>query len=162
MRKGEATRQGILRHAVRLGSRIGLSGLTIGRLADDLRLSKSGVFSHFRSKEALQKETIRFAASIFRESVIRPALREPRGEARVRALFERWLEWPKRDPLRGGCFFVAAASELDDRPGTLRDLLVELSRGGSTRWAGPSGSPSRPGTSTPGSTPSSSRTTCTG
>ena len=126
MRKGEATRQGILRHAVRLGSRIGLSGLTIGRLADDLRLSKSGVFSHFRSKEALQKETIRFAASIFRESVIRPALREPRGEARVRALFERWLEWPKRDPLRGGCFFVAAASELDDRPGTLRDLLVEL------------------------------------
>jgi len=129
VRKGEETRQAILRQAVRLGSTIGLSGLTIGRLAEDLHLSKSGVFSHFHSKEALQTDTVRFAAASFLEAVIRPALQAPRGEARVRALFEHWLDWPKRDPLRGGCFFVAAATELDDRPGTLRDLLVELQSG---------------------------------
>jgi AcrR family transcriptional regulator len=123
------TRQTILRHAVQLGSKVGLSGLTIGRLADDLHLSKSGVFARFHSKEALQTDTVRFAAASFLETVIRPALRTPRGEARVRALFEQWLDWPKRDPLRGGCFFVAAATELDDRPGPLRDLLVELQSG---------------------------------
>ena len=123
------TRQTILRHAVQLGSKVGLSGLTIGRLAGDLHLSKSGVFARFQSKEALQTETVRFAADAFLETVIRPALRAPRGEERVRALFERWLDWPKRDPLRGGCFFVAAATELDDRPGALRDLLVELQSG---------------------------------
>ena len=129
MRKSEGTRRTILQHSVRLGSKVGLSGLTIGGLADDLGLSKSGVFARFRSKERLQKETVLFAADAFLESVIRPALRVPRGEARVRALFERWLDWPKNDPLRGGCFFVAAATELDDRPGPLRDLLIELQSG---------------------------------
>ena len=87
------------------------------------------MFARFQSKEALQTDTMRFAAASFLETVIRPALRAPRGEERVRALFEKWLDWPKRDPLRGGCFFVAAATELDDRPGPLRDLLVELQSG---------------------------------
>ncbi len=128
MKKGELTRQAILQHAVRLGSKVGLSGLTIGHMARDLDLSKSGLFAHFRSKESLQLETLRYAASRFVDDVVRPALSAPRGESRLRALFESWLAWPKRDPLQGGCFFVAAASELDDRPGPLRDLLVSLQR----------------------------------
>jgi AcrR family transcriptional regulator len=129
VRKGELARKTILRRAVQLGSKVGLSGLTIGRLAADLRRSKSGVFAHFQSKEALQAATIRFAADSFLETVIRPALKSPRGEERVREIFSQWLDWPKHDPLQGGCFFVAAASELDDRPGPLRDLLVELQSG---------------------------------
>jgi len=129
VRKGELARQTILHRAVQLGSKVGLSGLTIGRLAEDLGRSKSGVFANFQSKEALQAETLRFAADSFRDAVIRPALKKPRGEERVRALFSMWLDWPKYDPLQGGCFFVAAASELDDRPGPLRSLLVELQSG---------------------------------
>jgi AcrR family transcriptional regulator len=122
--KGEMTRQAILGHALGLSSVVGLGGLTIGRLADDLELSKSGLFAHFRSKEALQIQVLEHAASLFVESVIKPALLAPRGEPRVQAIFERWLDWPKTNPLPGGCVFVQAASELDDRPGPVRDLLV--------------------------------------
>lgn len=122
------TRQAILEHAVKLASKVGLEGLTIGKLADALELSKSGLFAHFQSKEALQLETMRFAAARFVEAVVKPALAAPRGEPRVAALFEHWLQWPERDPLPGGCFFVGAASELDDRPGALRDLLVALQK----------------------------------
>ena len=87
-------------------------------------LSKSGLFAHFHSKEALQVETLRFAAQLFIDSVIRPALKARRGEPRVRALFERWLEWAKADTLEGGCLFVAASTELDDREGPARQELV--------------------------------------
>jgi AcrR family transcriptional regulator len=126
--KGEQTRQAILERAAGLASQIGLEGLTIGRLADELDLSKSGLFAHFRSKEALQVETLRFAADLFVERVIRPALRAPRGEPRVRALFEHWMGWAKASPLPGGCLFIAAASELDDREGPARDEVVRQQR----------------------------------
>ena len=121
--KGELTRQAILEHATALASRVGLSGLTIGHLAEDLSLSKSGLFAHFRSKQALQIQVLEFAAGRFADGVIRPALAARRGEPRVRALFERWLEWGRAN-LRSGCLFVAAASELDDQPGPVREQLV--------------------------------------
>jgi len=118
------TRQAILERATGLASKVGLEGLTIGALARELTLSKSGLFAHFASKEALQVELLRFAAERFVDGVVRPALAAPRGEPRVRALFERWLVWENSAPLPGGCLFVAAATELDDRPGAAREQLV--------------------------------------
>jgi AcrR family transcriptional regulator len=124
MGRGADTRQTILGRAAQVASLVGLEGLTIGALAEELELSKSGLFAHFHSKEALQVETLRFAAQLFIDSVIRPALKARRGEPRVRALFERWLEWAQADTLRGGCLFVAASTELDDREGPARRELV--------------------------------------
>lgn len=132
MRKGERTRGAILDAALRVASERGLEGLTIGQLADTLDLSKSGLFAHFASKEGLQIATLDRAAERFAEVVVRPALGAPGGEPRVRALFDRWLEWPRRVRQPGGCVFVAAAAELDDRPGAARDRLVELQR----QWLG--------------------------
>src|SRR5262245_26396384 len=127
--KGDATRSAILDHAVNIASQIGLSGISIGRLADDLVLSKSGVFAHFHSKEALQVQVLETAAERFVTEIVRPALTEPRGEPRLRSLFERWLDWAKSQKSPGGCPFVAASVEFDDRPGPVRDKLVELQRG---------------------------------
>jgi AcrR family transcriptional regulator len=129
MRKGEATRGAILDRGVRLATQIGLEGLTIGRLATDLGLSKSGLFAHFHSKEALQIQVLDAAAERFVEEVVRPAVRQPRGEPRVMALFDQWLAWTKTTSGPGGCLFVAAAAELDDRPGPVRDRLVALQKG---------------------------------
>jgi AcrR family transcriptional regulator len=126
MRKGQATRTTILGHAAELASQVGLTGLTIGALADDLNLSKSGLFAHFRSKEALQIQVLDHAAQSFIERVITPALKTPRGEPRIRSLFANWLAWDRDRIFPGGCVFVAAASELDDRPGPVRDRLVHL------------------------------------
>lgn len=132
MRKGELTRHAILDRATGLASTVGLEGLTIGALATDLELSKSGLFAHFHSKEALQLQVLEHAAGVFVERVVRPALAQPRGEPRVRALFERWLEWSRSSPLPGGCLFVQATVELDDRPGPVRDRLVQFQR----QWLG--------------------------
>jgi AcrR family transcriptional regulator len=123
--KGEETRARILRHAARVASRDGLDGLSIGELAAQLEMSKSGLFAHFGSKEDLQLEVLRAASADFVEKVIAPALREPRGPARLRALFERWLRWAADPDAEGGCIFAGAAFELDDRPGPVRDYLVE-------------------------------------
>jgi AcrR family transcriptional regulator len=128
MGKGELTRQSILEHAMGVATQIGLEGITIGRLAEDLSLSKSGLFAHFQSKEALQLQVLEHAASRFVETVVRPALAAPRGERRVRAVFEHWLAWASRASSGAGCFFVAAAAELDDRPGPARDALVAQQR----------------------------------
>ncbi len=128
MSKGERTRTAILDHATGLASQLGLTGLTIGALADDLHLSKSGLFAHFRSKEALQIDVLEHAARRFAETVVRPALRESRGAARMQALFDRWIAWERDEALPGGCIFVAATAELDDRPGPVRDRLVALQR----------------------------------
>jgi AcrR family transcriptional regulator len=124
MSRGQLTKQAILEHAASLASRVGLQGVTIGGLADDMKLSKSGLFAHFRSKEALEVSLLEHAAARFVEHVIKPALTAPRGEARVREVFRRWMEWPEASRMAGGCFFVAAATELDDRPGPARDVLV--------------------------------------
>jgi AcrR family transcriptional regulator len=123
--KGEQTREAILAHALGLATRIGFEGLTIGRLADDLQMSKSGLFAHFRSKEGLQLEILRMAGARMVETVVKPALTVPRGEPRVRALFERWLAWEQSPSLPGGCPFMAASFELDDRPGPVRDFVVQ-------------------------------------
>ena len=128
MTRGTETREAILDHAVRLASEVGLEGLTIGRLASALDLSKSGLFAHFGSKDELQVQVLDRAAARFADVVVRPALAAPRGEARLRALFERWLRWPREVPQPGGCIFVQAAAELDDRPGAARDCLVALER----------------------------------
>ena len=123
--KGEQTREAILVHALGLATRVGFEGLTIGRLADDLRMSKSGLFAHFRSKEALQLEILRMAGARMVETVVKPALATPRGEPRVRALFDGWLQWEQSPSLPGGCPFMAASFELDDRPGPVRDFVVQ-------------------------------------
>ncbi len=128
MGKGDSTRQAILDHSVSLASTVGLEGLTIGRLAEELALSKSGLFAHFRSKESLQIQTLEHAASRFADLVIRPALAAPRGEPRIRATFRLWMDWPRKSGMPGGCLFVAAAAELDDQPGPARDHLVAQQR----------------------------------
>jgi len=123
--KGDETKAAVLDQAVEVARRVGLSGLTIGSLAEQAELSKSGLFGHFRSKEALQLQVLEHARARFEEAVARPALRAPRGEPRLRELFDRWLVW---DALPGGCPFVAAATEFDDRPGAVRDRLVRDER----------------------------------
>jgi AcrR family transcriptional regulator len=123
--KGERTREAILAHALALATRIGVEGVTIGRLADDLKMSKSGLFAHFKSKEALQIEMLRLAGGRMVETVVKPALAAPRGEPRLRALFDHWLAWEQSPGLPGGCPFMAASFELDDRPGPVRDFVVQ-------------------------------------
>jgi len=124
MSKGETTRAAILDVALATASRIGLEALTIGELAKQAGLSKSGLFAHFASKEDLQLEVVRRASARFVEVVIAPALKKPRGEPRVRALFLNWFSWSKASELPGGCLFIAASSEFDDQPGPVRDLLL--------------------------------------
>ncbi len=128
MGKGSDTRDAILERAIELASEVGLEGLSIGRLAGALDLSKSGLFAHFASKEGLQVATLDRAAEKFVEVVLRPALKAPRGEPRLRALVDRWQRWPIDVPQPGGCLFVQAAVELDDKPGPARDRLVALQR----------------------------------
>jgi AcrR family transcriptional regulator len=122
--KGEETRERIVERAWQLASRDGLSGLTIGKLALELGISKSGLFAHFGSKEGLELEVLKAAAEHFTETVMRPAFSAPRGLARVRRLFKGWLAWTT-DPARpGGCLLYAAGVELDDGEGPQRDFLV--------------------------------------
>ena len=123
MTKGEETRAAILDDALAIASEVGFTGLTIGQLAEHTGMSKSGLFAHFRSKEALQLETLEWARRRFTDVVIRPTLATPRGEQRVRALFDRWLRW-ETDSLQGGCVFVTATIEFDDQPGAMRDAVV--------------------------------------
>jgi AcrR family transcriptional regulator len=127
MSKGDETREAILDQATGLASRVGLHGLTIGSLAAQSRLSKSGLFAHFRSKEALQVQVVDHAAAMFVDAVVRPALAAPRGEPRVCELFQCWLDWCS-DTLPGGCVFIFATSEFDDEPGPVRDRLVTAQR----------------------------------
>ena len=128
MSKGEETRAAVLDVAARQVSLTGLGGLTIGGLAEATGLSKSGLFGHFRSKEQLQIAVIDWAAELFAERVIRPAFRAPRGEPRLRELFERKLRWNDGDlALPGGCFFASITAELDDAPpGPVRDRVVQI------------------------------------
>ncbi len=128
MKKGQQTRERILDHGLALASTAGLDGLSIAGMAKTVGLSKSGLFAHFDSKEDLQVQVLDRAIRRFIEVVVAPALRHPRGEPRVRALFDRWLEWAKMAWLPGGCVFIQFASELDDRPGALRERLVGAQR----------------------------------
>ncbi|NQD35852.1 TetR/AcrR family transcriptional regulator [Permianibacter sp. IMCC34836] len=125
MSKGEQTRQHILGTALGMARERGLEGLTIGSLADGLAMSKSGVFAHFGSKEELQIAVLKEAAERFAEQVLRPALAQPRGVARVRAILQHWLAYSVASGLPGGCLFIAAAAEFDDKPGPVRDFLQQ-------------------------------------
>lgn len=125
MSKGAATRDRIIERALRTASVEGLEGISLGRLASDVGMSKSGLFAHFDSKEALQLDVLAAAAEKFTAVVVRPAFEAARGEPRVRALFEHWLQWERNESLPGGCVFTHAAAELDDRPGPARDALVD-------------------------------------
>ncbi len=128
MSKGEETRAAILEEAFARASRLGLEGLSIGSLAGEVGMSKSGLFAHFQSKEELQLQVLETAAGLFVDTVVTPALKEPRGEPRLRALFERWMAWEGAPFQPGGCIFIATANELDDRPGPLRERLVGYQR----------------------------------
>ncbi|MCI0402481.1 MAG: TetR/AcrR family transcriptional regulator [Acidobacteria bacterium] len=126
--RGARTRGQILRFAVDLASAEGLEGLTIGRLAGALRLSKSGLFAHFGSKEELQLATVEAAKDIFLQKVVEPALVAPPGLARLRALLEAWTWYVESSVFRGGCFFAAASAEFDGRPGAVRDRVAALTK----------------------------------
>ena len=126
--KGERTRDSILRTAVDLASVEGLEGLTIGRLSQELKMSKSGLFAHFGSKQDLQLATIAMARQIFEEWVIRPALARPSGLPRLWELLERWLSHVEGRIFAGGCFFTSASFEFDGRPGPVRNAIVQAMR----------------------------------
>jgi len=120
--KGTQTREAILERAVDLASVEGLEGLTIGSLASELGMSKSGLFAHFGSKQELQLATIEAAAARFRTTVVEPALEQPEGAARLRAIAGRYLD--EADTYTGGCFWAATSAEYDDRPGPVRDAIA--------------------------------------
>ncbi|RLB47487.1 MAG: TetR/AcrR family transcriptional regulator [Deltaproteobacteria bacterium] len=126
MGKGADTRGMILDRALSLASTEGLEQLTIGLLAKAVGMSKSGLFAHFKSKEQLQLSVLEAASERFVRGVISPSLKEPRGEPRVQALFDHWLEWEAAFP--GGCPYQTAIIEFDDRPGVVRDYLLETQR----------------------------------
>jgi AcrR family transcriptional regulator len=125
--KGEQTRDRIVDLAFRLATRDGLGGLSLGKLAGELGVSKSGLFAHFGSKADLELEILKTAQARFIEAVLKPSFQAPRGLPRLRVLFENWLAWI-RDPGRpGGCLFLAAAIEFDDEAdGPLRDYVVSM------------------------------------
>lgn len=121
--KGAATRDAIIDRAYGIACSAGLEGLSIGPLAQAVGMSKSGVFAHFGSREELQMAVLDAAGERFIDFVLRPALKHPRGLARVRAILESWYDWVRQS--EGSCLLLSAASEYDDRPGPLRDRLVE-------------------------------------
>ena len=130
VRKGERTKGEILGKGVGMASELGIEALTIGSLAKEVGMSKSGLYAHFASKEDLQCQLVDAAAERFVAIVAAPAVRQPRGIPRVRAFFENWLAWENDVLMPGGCLFVALAFELDSRPGPVRDRLVAQQR----RW----------------------------
>jgi len=123
--KGEQTRAAIVAMALDLASREGLEGLTIGLLAERMGMSKSGVFAHFGSREDLQLAVVCAYHECFEDEVFRPALREPRGLARLRAMVHGWLR-RHADELTTGCMYISGAVEYDDRPGPIRDELLRM------------------------------------
>jgi AcrR family transcriptional regulator len=122
------TRAEILSVAVDLASAEGLEGLTIGRLAIESHMSKTGIFAHFGSKEQLQLATVGAATQIFLEQVVNPGLTSPRGLPRLNVMLESWLGYVERIVFRGGCFFAAASAEFDSRPGKVRDEIASLTK----------------------------------
>jgi AcrR family transcriptional regulator len=127
LHKGQQTRAAILDAALGLASHMGLEGLSIGALAEVMQMSKSGVFAHFGSREELQISVIREYHARFEEEVFYPAVREPRGLARLRAMFERWIRRVSVE-VDSGCIYISGAVEFDDRPGPVRDALAAMVR----------------------------------
>jgi AcrR family transcriptional regulator len=116
--------------ALRLVSKAGLDGLTIGTLADATGMSKSGLFAHFGSRDELLLAVLAHGQAQFGEVVFQPAMAKPRGLPRLRAMFVNWLDWTESAELPGGCPMIGGAAEFDDRPGAVRDMLA----GGQRTW----------------------------
>ena len=125
MRKGEQTRAAILKCALDIASRTGIEGLSIGVLAERMQMSKSGVFAHFGSREELQIAALREYTREFEEEILFPGLAAPRGLPRLEALFEKWLQRCARE-IASGCIYISGAVEYDDRPGPIREVLVDM------------------------------------
>lgn len=130
--RGVRTREAILARAVDIASVHGLEGLTIGYLAEQLGMSKSGLFAHFGSKEELQLATVETARQLFIEKVTRPAVAAPKGMPRLWRLIDYWLVMVEKNVLKGGCFFSAASFEFDSRRGVVRDRIAAIMR----EWIG--------------------------
>src|SRR3954462_10425301 len=122
--RGDSTRRAILRRAMQIASGDGLEGLSIARLASDLGMSKSGLFAHFGSKEELQLSTLRAARRVFSDEAVTPAQYVPEGEERLLVLVTSWLRYVGGNTFDGGCLFMEAAAEFDNRPGPVRDLVA--------------------------------------
>lgn len=126
LERGEETRRVILQKSVDIASAEGLEGLTIGRLAKDLEMSKSGLFAHFGSKEELQIATVDRAREIFVEEIVSETFEMEAGLKKLRAMLENWISYVERNVFSGGCFFYAVSAEMDDRPGKVRDYIAQL------------------------------------
>ena len=129
--KGAATRESIVGRAYDIARASGVEGLSIGPLAAAVGMSKSGVFAHFGSREDLQLAVLEEAATRFGNAVLIPALSQPRGLPRLRAIMHNWFEWV-RGTAGGGCVLLGSVTEYDDRPGPLRDQVLHNER----RWRG--------------------------
>ena len=124
LQKGQQTKAAIVDAALGLATQIGLEGLSIGALAEVTGMSKSGVFAHFGSREELQISVVREYHARFEQEVFFPALEAPRGLPRLRAMFANWMKRTSAE-IDSGCIYISGASEFDDRPGPVRDALVE-------------------------------------
>lgn len=122
--KGQQTKAAIVDAALALASQIGLEGLSIGAIAEVMQMSKSGVFAHFGSREELQISVVREYHERFEQEVFYPALKAPRGLPRLRMLFDNWMRQTSAE-IDSGCIYISGAVEFDDRPGPVRDALVE-------------------------------------
>lgn len=127
--RGNRTRQLVLARAASVASVEGLEGLSLGRLATDLRLSKSGVFALFGSKEELQLATVRTAVAVYDEHVVRPTRAVPAGLGRLLGMCARWIAYSRDRVFPGGCFFYAAIAEFDAREGAVHDAIVAAQAG---------------------------------
>jgi AcrR family transcriptional regulator len=126
MSKGEQTKEKILNTAISLASVYGLQDLSIGKLANESQLSKSGLFAHFNSKENLQAQIVQRITDLYVEHVLSPAIAHPRGIPRIRVIFRNWKRWIDGETLPGGCLALASAVEFDDRPGVVRQEVVGM------------------------------------
>ncbi|PIP93043.1 MAG: TetR family transcriptional regulator [Bdellovibrio sp. CG12_big_fil_rev_8_21_14_0_65_39_13] len=127
MSKGQLTKDQILLTALEFSSKFGFEALSIGKLAEAVGLSKSGLFGHFKSKEKLQEMILDYTADSFTFKVFLPATKMPRGIPRIDAILENWVKWTK-NLMKGGCPLLTAAIEFDDRPGEIRNKVRDLYR----------------------------------
>ncbi len=124
--RGDRTRRAILEAAARLASTEGLEGLSIGRLAEHLEISKSGLYAHFRSKEELQLATIAMAAEMYERDLIKPALQAPPGRDRLLRFADLFLDYVRDGPFPGGCFFIASTMDPARQRDRVRDALAAI------------------------------------
>ena len=123
MTKGKDTKHIILNAGLKMATQLSLESVSIGNLAKATRMSKSGLFAHFQSKENLQIEILKHAGELFTEGVVASALMEKAGIPRIKALVKNWIAWSSK--LTGGCIFVSSSAEFTDRPGKVRDYILE-------------------------------------